>query len=346
MEPLRLNWPNPMSAVEERVDEEVRLWRDSLAFGQPDPLYQMADPHCPASPVLGRSLLTKYPMPKLWSTGIFGRDLALRLRVYVPRTFTSALSDLSFVAAPSAVLPLRTVAAITGAAMRLTPRCINLLRLLRTARWLTTSQVHRRFFSHATSDAVRKRLRKLTADGYLVMVRQQRMSQALFTLGREGKRILEGKGAEAVNLERKPPAQIHHFSGINDLRIAAELGGCLSYFFACWELPGLGWRQPIIPDGIFTMKDRTFALEFDRGVEGVQFFVRTKIAAYQRGLDGVPLSAVLIVTDSTTRMASLANAIGDAGGRVLFSTLDLVRLHGFLAPVFYVRPDSEGIPLV
>jgi len=149
-----------------------------------------------------------------------------------------------------------------------------------------------------------------------------------------------------VNLERKPPAQLQHFIGINDLRIAAELGGSLEFFFACWELPSVGWRQPIIPDGIFTVNNRTFALEFDRGVEGVQFFVRTKIVAYRNGLDGFPLSAVLIVTDSRTRMAALANAIGNANGQVLFSTLDLVRLHGFQAPVFYVKADGEGVTLV
>jgi len=85
--------------------------------------------------------------------------------------------------ARGALLSMRIIPAIAGGVMRLTARCTNLLRLLRAARWLTTSQVHARFFSHATLDAVRKRLRKLTAGRYLMMVRQERMSQALFTLG-------------------------------------------------------------------------------------------------------------------------------------------------------------------
>ena len=59
----------------------------------------------------------------------------------------------------------------------------------------------------------------------------------LFALGREGKRALEKHGAEEITLERTPPKQWEHFCAINDVRIAAELSGKLSYFFACWELP-------------------------------------------------------------------------------------------------------------
>ena len=49
------------------------------------------------------------------------------------------------------------------------------------------------------------------------------MSQAIFTLGREGKRVLERASAEPVALERRPPAQLEHLGGVNDIRIAAEL---------------------------------------------------------------------------------------------------------------------------
>jgi len=229
---------------------------------------------------------------------------------------------------------------------RLTPRCMDLLRLVRSARWLTTSQLRTRFFAHATPDAARRRLRKLTADRFLLMVRQDRMSQALFTLGREGKRTLEGVDGEAITLERKPPAHWEHFAGMNDLRLAAELAGGLSCFFAYFELPGLGWNHPVIPDGIFTLKGKVFAIEFDRGGEGIQFFVRTKIPAYRSGLDGLSLTAVLIVTESTARMESLARAIGTVQVPFLFSTLSLIRRHGFLAPVFFREPGGEGVILV
>ena len=230
--------------------------------------------------------------------------------------------------------------------MKLTPRCINLLRLLAVARWLTTRQIHGRFFANATQDAARKRLRKLTAGEYLVMVREGRMNQALFTLGRAGKRILESARGAPVALARRPPTQREHYLAVNDLRIAAELAGSLSYFFAYWELPGLGWRHSLIPDAVFRMADRTFAMEFDRGVEGIQFFLRTKITAYRRGLDGLPLNAVLVITDRDARMASLAKAIGDTKGNMLFSTLDAVRAHGLLGPVFHREAGDTGVGLV
>jgi hypothetical protein len=91
---------------------------------------------------------------------------------------------------------------------------------------------------------------------------------------------------------------------------------------------------------------RTFALECHRGVEGVRFFVRTKMTVYQRGLADFPLTAVLIVTDRGARMISLAKAIGDQRGRVLFTTLELMREHSFLAPVFYSEPGRWGVSLI
>jgi hypothetical protein len=230
--------------------------------------------------------------------------------------------------------------------MKLTPRCIHLLRLLACARWLTTTQIHGRFFPHATLDAARKRLRKLTAGEYLHMVREGRMNPALFTLGRAGKRVVEAALSMPVALERKPPAQREHFLAVNDLRIAAELAGSLDYFFAYWELPGLGWRHPLIPDAVFQMRNRTFAVELDRGLEGIQFFLRTKVATYRRGLDGLPLTAILVVTDREPRMVALAKAIGDTGGRMLFSTLAAVQAHGLLGPVFHRAPGDAGVPLV
>ncbi len=230
--------------------------------------------------------------------------------------------------------------------IKLTPRCINLLRLLSAARWLTTRQVHCRFFAGATLDAARKRLRKLTAGGHLVMVREGRMDEALFTLGRAGKRVLETAGVTPVALERRPPTQREHFLAVNDVRIAAELAGSLKYFFAYWELPGLGWRHSLIPDAVFMIGGKTFAVEFDRGVEGIRFFMQTKVSAYRRGLEGLPLAAILVVTDRDARWASLAKAIGDTKGRMLFSTLDAVREHGFIGPVFHREPGDAGVPLV
>ena len=57
--------------------------------------------------------------------------------------------------------------------MTLTLRCRDLLRLLQAARWLSTSQIHRRFFASSTKDAARKRVRILAKARYLFQVRQK-----------------------------------------------------------------------------------------------------------------------------------------------------------------------------
>ncbi len=229
--------------------------------------------------------------------------------------------------------------------MRLTKRCVDLLHLLRAARWLTTRQVRMRFFPTRTADAARKRLRKLTQAGYLMNFREHRMSESLFALGREGKRMLEKSGTEEVALERGRPKQLEHFIAINDVRIAAELAGQLSYFFASWELPGTGWRYSIIPDAVFSMRGKTFAVEVDRGLETVQFFIKTKVSTYRKGFAGFPLAGVLIITDRWARMRSLAGAIPNNGARFLFTTLDLVRERGLLAPIFRRKVNGEGVTL-
>lgn len=217
--------------------------------------------------------------------------------------------------------------------MKLTARCTELLRLLATARWLTTDQVHRRFFPQASVDAARKRLRKLADAGYLVARQQNRMSVMLFALGPEGKRVLEDAGIEEIKVERTPPKQFAHFTGINDIRLAVEGQTGLSYFFACWELPAIGWRHPVIPDAVFAIQLQTFAAEFDRGQESIQFFLKTKIETYRSGLAGFPLAGLLVITDSEMRQRSLMKGIPEGTLRILFGTIDAMRrsgLDGFL----------------
>ena len=172
--------------------------------------------------------------------------------------------------------------------MRLTLRCADLLKLLRPARWLTTAQIQRRFSPARPTDTVRKRLRKLTADGYLIVVRSDWMSQALFALGPHGKTILEDDCPDPVILERRPPTHLDHFRGVNDCRIAAELADC-EYFFAYWELPKIPWRHPLIPDAILSLRDETMAIEFDRGFEGAAFFAKNEAPPLPTGFPDLPL---------------------------------------------------------
>jgi hypothetical protein len=227
--------------------------------------------------------------------------------------------------------------------MRLTPRCLSLLRLLPMARWLTTAQIQRRFYPSATADTVRKRLRKLTADGYLVAVRPSWMSQSHFTLGPRGKTVLEDDCRDPVILERRPPVHLEHFRGVNDCRIAAELADC-GYFFAYWELPKIPWRHPLIPDAILSLRDENLAIEFDRGFEGAAFFAKTKLPHYQRGFQDLPCSRVLVITESPIRMRALARVIVAGHVDVLFSTVDLIRSRGFYAPIFYRNPIAKSEP--
>jgi hypothetical protein len=208
--------------------------------------------------------------------------------------------------------------------------------------------VRRRFFPNASASAARRRLRKLAAAGYLVKHQEGRMREALFTLGREAGRVLETErdGGIAMVLERRLPKQLDHLTGINDIRIAAELLGRLAYFFAAWELPALGWKHPIVPDAIFRASERTFAVEYDRGGEGLRYFIGSKIAHYRRGLPEFPVAAVLVVVDRESRLAALARAIADSRDRFAFTTIGAIRDRGILAPIWRRTPDGKAEPLI
>ena len=223
---------------------------------------------------------------------------------------------------------------------------MDLLRLLRCARWLTTGQVKRRFFPVATTDAARKRLRILARAGFVVKVQPDRTKEALFTLGRKAKLVLEKETGAEIVLEQKLPKQREHFLAVNDVRIAAELAGPVTYFFGYWELPGLGWRHPVIPDAVVALGNRTFAVEVDRGMEGLRYFLRTKIARYARGLNGLPLTAVLIVTDRDTRITSLAKAIGSGRGHFLYTTLEHLRRNDLSSPVFRDGAGQKAVSIL
>ena len=273
-------------------------------------------------------------------------DVAMPLRVPSGWSFDEGLSRVPEPAAYGPVFCLRCDGE-AARTMKLMPRCTELFRLLRGARWLSTGQIHRRFFPHASLDAARKRLRKHVETRHLVAYREHRMTETLFTLGPEGKQVLEQANAGEIRLERTPPKHMAHCAGINDIRIAAELAGSLSYFFACWELPAFDWQHPLIPDAVCGFSGgRTFAIEYDRGMEGVRFFAETKIALYERGFDGLPLTAVVVITDGKQRMKNLAQAVTASRQPILFSTLDEVRTQGLLAPVFIQRGEYDPVRLI
>jgi hypothetical protein len=313
---------------------------------QPDLFRPMASASLPRVALLAHCLHASDHMHHLSFIDFSRRHVAMPLWLHLPRTSAAGLPRVPKRAAHGSVLCLRC----NGEAariMKLTPRCIQLFQLLRGARWLFTRQIHRRFFPDASLDAARKWLRKHVETRHLIAYREHRMTETLFTLGPEGKRVLEQVSAGEVRLERKPPKQMAHFAGINDIRIAAELAGALSYFFACWELPTLNWQLPLIPDAVCGFSSgRTFAFEYDRGMEGIRFFVETKIALYNRRLDGLQLAAVVVITDGLQRLKNLAQAVIACRLPMLFSTLDMVQTQGLLAPIFNRNGEHELVRLI
>jgi len=284
-------------------------------------------------PFLSRRLQSKDFVPELRRGDFSGWDVALFLRLHLRRPLNENVQYLRFAAADGSLLRMWHNPTF-ATAMKLTERCIGILTLLASARWLKTSQVHRRYFADASFSAARRRLRLLEEEKFVFRYRENHMTESLWTVGREGRRILEKRNGRSVCLERRPPKQLEHYVGINDIRIAAETAPEMEYFFAAWELPALNWRHRLIPDGIIGFPGRTFALEFDRGHESLQYFARTKIDVYRRGLPGFPIRAVLIVAEAETRMRSLMK-LAPASPVMLFSTLDRIRRHGLAAPIFY-----------
>ncbi len=131
--------------------------------------------------------------------------------------------------------------------MRLTARDQEILRKLERCKWLTTSQIQRLFFPGASLDPVRKRLRKLAAAKYLRSYQRHHMSEMLHGLG-------------------KPPKQIEHLIGINDIRLAAEKENP-AFFYAYWELAAFGWDYPIVPDAVSKVDGKLYLVEYDTGTE-------------------------------------------------------------------------------
>jgi hypothetical protein len=307
-----------------------------VGVGESGAFHSMDAPNRRAHSVLSDGISIAHHVSALRRRDFAGERMEMPLRIHIGIASLEALPDLRFGAAHGPVQFVRGDRTVAGI-MRLTDRDMELLTLLRSARWLTTSQVHRRHFAKATLGAARRRLRVLSAAGYARKEQQNPMQEALFTLGRESRRVVERGAAKEIVIERNPPKQLEHLIGINDVRIAAELTPELSYFFAAWELPATGWKHCIVPDAVFRIGQYTFALEYDRGLENLRYFVGSKVAAYRRGLPGLPLAGVLIAVDSESRRRTLARAIG-RDPRVVIALLGVIRKEGLLDVVEKTYP--------
>jgi hypothetical protein len=327
------------------VNDALGCYRPAVAPGQSRVLGERYQARAQAAALLGHGVSAGHSLPELLRHHLATGYVGVPVRLYVSWPPAARVSGLPFRAVDGALLYLRHNRE-AARAVRLTVRCQEILKLLKVAGWLRTSQLHRRCFGRATADAARRRLRTLARAGYVVKVQPNRMTEALFRLGPTGKQALERAGARGIVLERHPPKQLEHLLGVNDVRVAAELSLSLAYFYAYWELPAVNWKQPIIPDAIFGVGHRAFALEFDRGGENLQFFIRTKVSFYQRGFDGFPLDRLIIVTDRQARMCALAKAIGNRGTRILLTTLDVVQRGDLTAPIFFETSLRQGVKLL
>ena len=174
-------------------------------------------------------------------------------------------------------------------------------------------------------------------DRYIHSVQLNPMAESIHSLGSRGRELAIRLGwPNRIKLERKPPRNLEHFLGINDIRIAVlrsaedqNLG--LDFFFASWELAQRGWTYSLIPDAVCCWrtgkKRETIAFEYDRGEERPGYIVHQKFRRYQRGFDGFTVSQVVMVVDVSARQERLQKYTAEhLPGSELFSFVVLDEL--------------------
>ena len=213
----------------------------------------------------------------------------------------------------------------------ITDRDRAIFELLARARWLSTAQIHRRFFGGRSPNATNKRLRKLVESGCLVIRRPDRTAEAYFRLAGAARMFFD----DAVTIPRRLPRQLNHHRRINDLRLwflqqRDEHGLLLDYFAAEWELKTVDHGWTTVPDAVVAAKPAgaaaaNVAVEVDCGTENVSV-VTAKLRSYATGQLAFPF--VLIAAPGWRRMRSIVRdlyADGESIGSVF--VLDLDRLH-------------------
>jgi Replication-relaxation len=228
---------------------------------------------------------------------------------------------------------------------RVTGRDLRLFAKLALCRWLTTTEIKRLYFPEATSNAVQKRLRKLADSGYLRSERENRMAEAVHAVGVKAKPLVEERGIE-IDVASEVPKQIEHMLGVNDIRVAVETSRVkVAWFFAYWQLPGLGWTHPVIPDAVFAVRAperRCFVLEYDRGTETAGKLLE-KLRAYDGGLPGLGFEAVVVVTEGTRRLDLLARGLRRrmVEVTVLASAMEEISKAGVFEARFVELPEGS-----
>lgn len=233
--------------------------------------------------------------------------------------------------------------------LRLTDRDSRIMAKCALCRWLSTSQIQRLFFQQAGVNAVQKRLRKLADEGYLRSYRENPMAEVFHAVGPKARPLLEEKGIELAS-GSEIPKQLAHLTGINTIRLALETSGLpLAFFFAHWQLADLGWTFPVIPDAVSAIArpdPRRFLVEYDRGTEPIKTLLQ-KLRAYNQGIPGFSVDAVLLVTEQSRCLDRLGREVRREGIHLPCLAASLPEVAGrLMEPIFLDLSDGTTRPLL
>lgn len=194
-----------------------------------------------------------------------------------------------------------------------TSRDLELFNLLVRAKWLSTSQIRRRFFPGASLNAVQKRLRRLALGGHLKVGRTGRTSESLFSLTGTSRGLI-GFEHQAARL----PQQLGHFAFINDLRLWFE-SVAAGRFLAEWEYRPFSTKGATVPDALVRLEHLDqpllYAIEVDCSTENVRVLVG-KLRGYRSSNQRI--NGVLIWAPGPRRLRAIAAAVlrSDVGAEI------------------------------
>jgi hypothetical protein len=158
--------------------------------------------------------------------------------------------------------------------------------------------------------------------------REHPTAEAVHAVGPKGKPLVEEKGLE-VALGDEVPDQLEHLLGLNEIRISIESGSVpVAFFITYLQLASFGWRHPLIPGAVLAVRAptrRAFLIEYNRGTETLGSM--QKLQSYDKGVEGFPFEAVLIVAERPRRFDLFSRELRKKGLAlaVLAATLDEVK---------------------
>ena len=237
----------------------------------------------------------------------------------------------------------------------ITPRDIELVRVLDRARWLTTRQIHNHYFGHASVNACQKRLRKLAEAAVITTVRPSRTEQSLWRIAKEGIARLQSEVAVVLGIPKRIPGNLDHFVTINECRLwfmrHFQADYRLNFFLAEWELKA-GRQLQVVPDALASIQtgqtSSLICLEVDLGTENPAFFKRTKLENYSElrfGKQEMP--SILILVPGRPRMMTLIRQLyGQFAARHFFiAEIEPLLAADPQAPSLISLSDTAGVSI-